>query len=193
MLSAVYCAIRDGLTKLFSARKVKTPIAAFADDIYRAAAACAHIVVRDNDDVDEDCRLSITMVFIHAFIHAADRHAFASHPDKRKATMDELVMICSAKLIAEFSGPSITREERLKILDIAREKYNESSRIYGDCTKTIPDGDESPKGTFVWEFGKRFSAAAKHPMDIACIAFGSKLFLDTLKHLDVSKKLAEIK
>jgi hypothetical protein len=190
MLNDLYCSLRDNIAKLFSSSRHTA--ASFADELYRASTACANIVIRDNSDVSEDCRIGLTMAFLHGLLHLTDRHAFSVMPARRSEVMDHLLLLCYGQVINSISGSNITVAEKQKLLGTELDKYNEVASFYGTCKKISPEGDESPKGTFFWEFGKQFASAANHAMDIAFIAFGSGLLLDVFKHLKVSEKLSAL-
>ena len=188
MLNDLFPSLRDGIARLFSVSRHTT--ASFPDELYRASAACANIVIRDNSDVGEGCRLGLTMTFLHGLLHLTDRHAFSVMPARRSEVMNQLLPLCYGQLVNSFSGPNITVEEKRKLLDTALGKYNEVASFYGTCKRVAPEGDESLKGTFFWEFGKQFASAADHAMEIAFITFGSVLLLDVFKHLNVPERLS---
>lgn len=190
MLNDVYNFIRESIAKIFTTSSLNT--FSLADELFRTSASCANIVIRVNDDVSEDCLLGLTMVFLHGLLHLTDRQAFSVIPAKRIEVMDQLVLVSCGLLINSFSGPNITVAEKKKLLDTAVDRYNEINTFYGSCKKLFPEDDESPKGTFIWEFGKQFASSANHAMDLAFITLGDELLLDVIKHWKISEKLSTL-
>lgn len=191
MLIYLYSAVRERIAKIFSHKPIN--IRSISDELYCASAACADTIIRDNKDFSEEQRVEITIIFLHGLLHLTDRQAFSIIPAKRNEIMDELVLLSFGQLINSISGPNITDAEKEKLLlGVVIDRYNEANTFYGACKKLVPEGEESVKGTFAWEFGKKFSSATNHGTDIAFIMLGEMLLLDVLKRWEIPKKLSAL-
>ena len=190
MLNDLFFSLRESVAKLFPVSRHTA--ASFSDEIYRASATCASIVIRDHSDVGEDCRFKLTSVFLQGLLHLIDRRAFSVMPARRSEVMNQLLLHCYGKLINSFSSQNITIEEKQKLLGTALDEYNAAASFYGACKKTAPEGKESLKGTLFWEFGKKFASASNHARNSAFIVLGSERLLDVFEHLKVSERLSSL-
>ncbi len=147
------------------------------EGIWKSSLQVADDYIRKRKDVEVNRRFHIAMAFASALIHMADRIAFETIPAKRAEVMDRLMIGVALRAAEEAIGLGAESGSKERLVESALTEINQATQFYGQCKKVSAEHDEPMKGTFLWEFGKRFAEATNHPMDIAFVTVGPRILV----------------
>lgn len=171
-----------GLKDIFKSifRRSDTTAESLDEAIWHSCLQVADSVIK-RGDAAADHRLHIAVAFACGLVHMADRIAFEVIRERRAQVMDKLMVgvTLRASELAVVSG--IPKEEKERLMGVMLDEMNEALQFYGQFKKVSAEGDESPKGTLLWEFGKRYAEAANHSMDIAFVMYGAGMLIEMAK------------
>ena len=155
---------------------IETLVVFYSAQISLAASACAQSAIANGERVDPERRYDLTFEFVTALLNLVDRKLFANDRERRDEIMDGLCAMTYSHLAEEFPSSEGFDQQMASL----SEKYADVTQEFFEFKKNFPDKDDSPKGTFFWEFGKRFATACHHKDDIGYVTVGSTILVGAL-------------
>jgi hypothetical protein len=157
-----------------------------ATQIFVASLASAQGIV-NSEEYKNFPMFRISATLCSGYINIVDRFAFANIPEKRSKVMNQIMAEVATHLIETFISGRLTIDNPEEAMLAELNSGQISLGQFSKFAATIEG--ESPKGTFMWEFGKMFAKDLGCPEDIVIIDLGISLLTNMTEVIDLNEHL----
>ena len=111
------------------------------------------------------------------------RYAFSMLGDEKRIKLQELLLPTLEELSTEMWFGHWPNNYKEGVKKEFFHNYTVTEFEYSKFTKLVPDKDESPKDTLLWEFGKNIAKYSGHEYDMAVAALCNVVTVDKLEEI----------
>lgn len=181
-------------SKLFSSkRKTKTSLKLLAKDVFGYSYATSRGTAEKVEELKNIPLVNLTVLLCGGVINYIDRYFYVESQEIRPQLMDDLI----GELVEQFGdifGRDMPAQLTSKqVTNIFTSKLNALQILLGQFKIYAGEGEDSPKNTFLWEFGKIFSEELGGKDDVVLIQLGMNLHSGIVQELNMHSRIDMLK